>query len=362
KAKKKKRGTAFESLSVIKLSTTPRKPVFSFFKTSVVFKTMSDGGITVLDGTQLRSLHVSLPTAAAPLTGARLLDLAESSASQSLLGLSLPQTLKSSALSRLHLNDDDNAAVTFRQTELDPEAALKTLNDYIAAIADELHDNPMVVSILDGSGLRDEDDFAMIAESLFTDLDTEDKGKISKTQMKNALHHMGVEMGVPPVEDFPLLNDILKKHGVEGEAELGQSQFAELLLPILQDVADALAENHVVVIHKVKIVNGSVLRKLLANENRLNDVIGKMLQEKRSRNNNQESAQIVRDFLQTNGKELGLPPPEANEAVNLLYDAVFADSRGALEKDEEYREFTKEILEKFAEQLDLNPVYCDLDN
>lgn len=50
--------------------------------------------------------------------------------------------------------------------------------------------------------LEDEDDFAMLAENLFTDLDTEDKGKISKSETRNALVHMGVEMGVPPFSGF----------------------------------------------------------------------------------------------------------------------------------------------------------------
>lgn len=63
-------------------------------------------------------------------------------------------------------------------------------------------DNPIVISILDGSTLRllfeDEDDFAMLAENLFTDLDVEDKGKISKSQIRSALVQMGVDMGVPP--------------------------------------------------------------------------------------------------------------------------------------------------------------------
>lgn len=63
-------------------------------------------------------------------------------------------------------------------------------------------EDPLVVSILDGSNIRlfleDEDDFAMLAENLFTDLDAEDKGKIHKSEIRNALVHMGVEMGVPP--------------------------------------------------------------------------------------------------------------------------------------------------------------------
>lgn len=74
-------------------------------------------------------------------------------------------------------------------------------------------DDPLLVSILDGNSLHifldDEDDFAMLAETLFTDLDTEDKGKIKKSEIKNALINMGVETGVPPLSGlfifyFPL--------------------------------------------------------------------------------------------------------------------------------------------------------------
>lgn len=56
--------------------------------------------------------------------------------------------------------------------------------------------------MLDGSSLRlfleDEDDFAMLAENLFTDLDVADKGKIKKSEIRKALVHMGVDLGVPP--------------------------------------------------------------------------------------------------------------------------------------------------------------------
>jgi len=38
----------------------------------------------------------------------------------------------------------------------------------------------------------------MLAESLFTELDDEDEGKISKSEIRNALVQMGAEMGVPP--------------------------------------------------------------------------------------------------------------------------------------------------------------------
>lgn len=69
-----------------------------------------------------------------------------------------------------------------------------------------LTDTPVVVSILDGSTLKlileDEDDFAMLAENLFTDLDEEDKGKLPKSQIRKALSLMGADMGVPPLSGF----------------------------------------------------------------------------------------------------------------------------------------------------------------
>lgn len=330
---------------------------------------MSAGGLTVVDGTQLRSLShpLALPISdGSTVTGAQLLDFAENEASSSLFGLSLPQNLKSTALKHIAGSEND---VTFRIKDFDRDHASRLASDYITAIADELKDDPLVVSVLDGNTLKlfleDEDDFAMLAENLFTDLDTEDKGKVCKGEISNALGHMGVELGVPPFSEFPQLNDILKKHGAEGEEELGQAQFAELLQQVLQDIADALAEKHIIIIQNIKIINGSKLRMLLADEKQLNGVIEKMLKEKKNLEGDRMSTAIIRGFLEKNWKDIGLPPSEANEAVVLLYDAVFADtdnSKNVVETEDEFREHVKDILEKFAEQLDANPVYHDFEN
>ncbi|KAF5952372.1 hypothetical protein HYC85_010316 [Camellia sinensis] len=122
---------------------------------------MSDGGLTVLDGTHLRSVDLSLPETNSTVTGSQLLELAESRVSASLFGLSFPQNLKSSALNRFNIIDD----VSFRSTELEKDQALSMFKDYMTAIADELKEEPLVVAILDGKTLRlfleDEDDFAI---------------------------------------------------------------------------------------------------------------------------------------------------------------------------------------------------------
>ncbi|XP_050275106.1 uncharacterized protein LOC126717415 isoform X2 [Quercus robur] len=330
---------------------------------------MSDGALTIVDGTQLRAADLTVVAAeddADLMTGAKVLELAESRASSALFGLSLPQTLKSSALQSINLNDEDDV-VSFRQTHLSSDQASLKLNHYLAAIADQLKDDPLVISILDGNILRlfldDEDDFAMIAEDLFTDLDAEDKGKISKNEIRNALVHMGVEMGVPPFSEFPLLNDILRKHGAEGEEELGQAQFAQLLQPVLQELAEVLAEKPIVVIQNIKVINGSKLKKLLDDEKELNNIVDKIWEEKHGGKDGLASVELIRGFLERNGTGLGLPPSEANEAVVLLYDAVFADVKDGkidveVEKDELGKR-VKEILNKFAELLEANPVFHD---
>lgn len=63
-------------------------------------------------------------------------------------------------------------------------------------------------------------------------------------------------------EHSDLFSNILRKHGAEGDQQLGQAQFAQLLQLILQDLADGLAEKPVVVIQNLKVVNGSKIKKV----------------------------------------------------------------------------------------------------
>ncbi|KAL3516305.1 hypothetical protein ACH5RR_023207 [Cinchona calisaya] len=176
---------------------------------------MSDGGLTILDGNQLRALDLTLPSLDAAVAGAQLLELAESRVCGSLFGLELPENLKSAVLRRLGIADDVSS---FNVKELDRENASSFLHNYVSIIADELKADPIVISILDGKPLQiildDEDDFAMLAENLFTDLDTEDRGKIRKSEIQNALLHMGIEMGIPPFAVNITVKKKKKKRGI----------------------------------------------------------------------------------------------------------------------------------------------------
>ncbi|KAJ7978104.1 putative Calcium-binding EF hand protein [Quillaja saponaria] len=173
---------------------------------------------------------------------------------------------------------------------------------------------------------------------------------------------MAAEMGVPPFSEFPQPNNIVRKHGAEGEEELGQAQFAQLLQAVVQQLAEALARKHVVFIQNIKIINGSKLRKLLADEKELNSIEEKILQENQGADDSLLSLNIIRSFLERNAKELSLPLQEANEAVVLLYDDIFSaiKVKDDVKLENEVGKLTKEILEKFAEQLEYNPVYHEL--
>lgn len=103
--------------------------------------------------------------------------------------------------------------------------------------------------------------------------------------------------------------------------------------------------------------------QLLDDEKELNNTVDKIWEEKHSGKEGLASVELIRGFLERNGTGLGLPPSEANEAVVLLYDAVFADVKDGkiaveVEKDE-LGKLVKEILDKFAELLEANPVFHD---
>ena len=95
---------------------------------------MADEGLTIVDGEKLRFADLSLPESDVTFTGAQLLDVADSKVSFLLVGLSLPDTMMSSALKRLNVGD----VINFRCAELNREEASSKFREYVIAIADEL--------------------------------------------------------------------------------------------------------------------------------------------------------------------------------------------------------------------------------
>ncbi|PKA61417.1 hypothetical protein AXF42_Ash014334 [Apostasia shenzhenica] len=285
---------------------------------------MAELGLTVLDGKELRDGNLRLQIGDGAVTGAGIVSMAEEEASARLFGLSLPDSVRSAALRRLEGGEGGDGGFLSMEFN-DSESQKEKIREYLLAAADVLEDDPIVVSILDGSALRefldDEDDFAMVAENLFTDLDKDDTGKLSKSELQNALAHMGVEMGVPPFSVCgDLLTNILKKHGAEGNEQLGQAQFDQLLHPILQDLADALAKKHVVIAHNIRVINGSRLKKILDDNELFDDITGRMFQAWELNGNGTLSKGQLKDLLQEKGLELGLPSFETSEALEAVYD------------------------------------------
>ena len=110
-----------------------------------------------------------------------------------------------------------------------------------------------------------------------------------------------------------------------------------------------------------------MIMQLLASEENLNAVIERILQQvNKTGKDAQRRTDMIRVFLEENGKELGLPSSKSDESVALLYDEVFTNvgntkSAYGSEKDD-FRLIVKEILENFAEQLDENPVFQELND
>ncbi|KFK24437.1 hypothetical protein AALP_AAs55697U000300 [Arabis alpina] len=290
-------------------------------------------GLTILDGAVLRSIDLNLPELAF----------------FKFLNLSLPPHLTEAAISRVTAGDD----VSFRLTELNPQQASEKLGVFVSAVADAIRDAPVVVLVLDGSTLKlfleDEDDFAMLAENLFTDLDEEDKGKLCKSHIRTALSHMGV----PPLSD-----DIIKSHDADGDELLGQAQFAQLLQPVVQDIADILHHKPIPIVLNLDIFTGSRLRNILADEKKLNCILEKMMLQV---SNDQGWAHLIKTLIENNGKELGLPPLSSdNEPVLLLYETIFSqlNNREKETTGPGFIDALKDILAKFEELLEATPVYC----
>jgi len=102
----------------------------------------------------------------------------------------------------------------------------------------------------------------------------------------------------------------------------------------------------------------------LADDKLLEQVTNLMFQELDVNNNGKVTRAELRPFFETKGSKWGLPPLEANETVELLYDQIFAtvdeDHSGQLEQNE-FHTLVKSILEMFAEQLAANPIFHDLE-
>lgn len=103
--------------------------------------------------------------------------------------------------------------------------------------------------------------------------------------------------------------------------------------------------------------------QILADEKQLSETVEKIMQEEKD---GLSTKDVIRHYLEKNGASLGLPPLN-DEVVILLYDTVL----GAIEngntdaktsEKDEFLVFLKEILEKFAAQLEVNPTFHDLDN
>lgn len=328
----------------------------------------------MLDGSQisdsLATLHDRLPQLLPNshddrFTVAQCHSLAIFQIAQLFPGIQIPQKRLDHALQTAKFPVDSSVP-------LDPPTFESKLHDLLQSLADALREEPLVVSVLDGAAIKslleDEDDFAMLAENLFTELDVDDKGKLSPQKLRTALLQMGLEMGVPVPSAKPeandLLSSILTKYESDGDQEIGQAQFAQLLQGVLEDLAQSLAEHPMAIVLDVKVNNGYQLRKLLENPENLSKLADHIFEEFDVTNNGKLDRTEACRFLESRGMEWGLPSKGSSELVRHLYDELFSfsdtDHSGELDK-EEFRVLLQQIFESFSVQLEFNPTFTNED-
>lgn len=95
---------------------------------------MANGGLTVVDGSTLRVDDLRLPLPDGAVSGARLLQHAESEVAARLFGLSLPDPLRSAAFRRVVGGD----ARSFEEEVIDADSVKRKVREYLLALADDL--------------------------------------------------------------------------------------------------------------------------------------------------------------------------------------------------------------------------------
>ncbi|CAO2838142.1 unnamed protein product [Amaranthus hypochondriacus] len=319
-------------------------------------------GLIVIDGSELSGANTSIAedVIAKGMSPEQFFELAFSRVSEFLYGLEVPP---SSPMLNFGFQDLYN----FRQLlEQDPQ---RLLQDYINVLSERLKASPLVVTILDGSMiykyLENEEDYASLVDELFTQLDSDREDLVKKTHMSAAILFFGFKIHISrSFADSPMIDDLMKKHGVdEGDEKLDKQQFSELLKPILQDIADTLALNHVTVETTFTLSNGGITKQLLEEEMFL-DVFRNVLYQQSSSSEEDESfADVVNTFFERNtSATYGIPPYDADdEFVVLLYDSVFSDNdfkKKAMDLNkDEVGDLAKKVLEKFAQELEANPLF-----
>lgn len=98
--------------------------------------------------------------------------------------------------------------------------------------------------------------------------------------------------------------------------------------------------------------------QILADEKTLKCLVEKMVKD------NQGRADLIKNLMIENGKELGLPPLSSeNESVALLYETIQSQlnkrdkETSDASTEEEFMDALKDILGRFAELLESTPVY-----
>eukprot|EP00271_Cylindrocystis_brebissonii_P005735 TRINITY_DN17960_c0_g5_i1.p1 TRINITY_DN17960_c0_g5~~TRINITY_DN17960_c0_g5_i1.p1 ORF type:complete len:351 (+),score=95.49 TRINITY_DN17960_c0_g5_i1:192-1244(+) len=253
--------------------------------------------------------------------------------------------------------------------EVDRETFAGVSREILSEIAQGLQDEPLMVEAIDGSGLRsilESDNFLELALDVFDSLDADKSGELDRDELRTAVHHLGLDQGLPAAGSRPaadaIVDDMLQKYAHGEQKVMKREEFVELLRAVLEGVVEALEAQPLVVAHDVKVLTGAPIRKLLENEDEFKKVAVEMFDEWDSDSDGSLSKAEVATGFQQLGLAFGLPPPASKEEAEKLFTAVFDaadfDHSGSVDLGE-FTELIRALFEGIASELEANPIVID---
>ncbi|CAI7781628.1 unnamed protein product [Closterium sp. NIES-53] len=269
--------------------------------------------------------------------------------------------------SRAEMNRAVDAVFGLREGEDDERGVLgkdefvALSKDVLTDIATSLAAEPLLVQVFNGAALRhaagSAEQRAAVAEAAFKQMDKDGSGKLSKQELLPVLAALGIDGMPPPQVADAMLSALLEEYAA-GAEEMGREQFEELFGQLVVGMADVLEAQPAVAVEAAVVLNGGVLRKMLASKELFEEEASALFADWDVSKSGQLSRADVVSGLRRLGMAWGLPPQQGGETDALFADLFAAadfDSSGSVDRDE-FSALLFALLTSIAGQLEQNPI------
>ncbi|PON55117.1 Parvalbumin [Parasponia andersonii] len=245
----------------------------------------------------------------------------------------------------------------------------EVLSDILLGMAAGLKRDPIVILRIDGEDLLEfvsspSFEPEMISISSEIELSSADQGLTLRDFIIKALEKLTVEQGIPPTSDSWVVSNILEPAlqqcaGHDWEKPVSQETFLVEFKKAVENVAQHLKEQPVIVAHSENTFDGTGIKRLLSNKFELDKTLNVAIENVPKDRNGKMSKEHLRVALDVLAPSAGLPPLGAVEEMDKVIGDVFklvnADD-GKMVKEDEFKKLLTEILGSILLQLEGIPI------